>query len=242
MRRIWAILISAVFLYFLIGTYYPTLPEFGNIDMFRRVSFDYISKSTTKEYQPVEFKKSNGLEEGSANVVTSIVVNYRSFDTLGEVTVLFTAALGVGILAGFRKRRIEFEEHRVLSIATGIVFPIVLLFGAYVFIHGHLTPGGGFPGGTVIALGVLLLMLAKNEFGVTDVAKHTEQVAGSGYVLVGLIGMAMAGTFLTNFLPTGTVGELFSAGVVPIVYTLIAFKVGAELSNLISEMREGDKA
>jgi multicomponent Na+:H+ antiporter subunit B len=242
MRRIWAILISAVFLYFLIGTYYPTLPEFGNIDMFRRVSFDYINKSTTKEYQPVEFKKSNGLEEGSANVVTSIVVNYRSFDTLGEVTVLFTAALGVGILAGFRKRRIEFEEHRVLSIATGIVFPIVLLFGAYVFIHGHLTPGGGFPGGTVIALGVLLLMLAKNEFGVTDVAKHTEQVAGSGYVLVGLIGMAMAGTFLTNFLPTGTVGELFSAGVVPIVYTLIAFKVGAELSNLISEMREGDKA
>ena len=242
MRRIWAILISAVFLYFLIGTYYPALPQFGNIDMFRRVSFDYISKSTTKEYQPVEFKKSNGLEEGSANVVTSIVVNYRSFDTLGEVTVLFTAALGVGILAGFRKRRIEFEEHRVLSIATGIVFPIVLLFGAYVFIHGHLTPGGGFPGGTVIALGVLLLMLAKNEFGVTDVAKHTEQVAGSGYVLVGLIGMAMAGTFLTNFLPTGTVGELFSAGVVPIVYTLIAFKVGAELSNLISEMREGDKA
>jgi len=242
MRRIWAILIGAVFIYFLIGTYYPTLPEFGNIDMFRRVSFDYISKSTTKEYQPVEFKKSNGLEEGSANVVTSIVVNYRSFDTLGEVTVLFTAALGVGILAGFRKRRIEFEEHRVLSIATGIVFPIVLLFGAYVFIHGHLTPGGGFPGGTVIALGVLLLMLAKNEFGVTDVAKHTEQVAGSGYVLVGLIGMAMAGTFLTNFLPTGTVGELFSAGVVPIVYTLIAFKVGAELSNLISEMREGDKA
>ncbi len=242
MRRIWAILVSAVFLYFLIGTYYPTLPEFGNIDMFRRVSFNYISKSTTKEYQPVEFKKSNGLEEGSANVVTSIVVNYRSFDTLGEVTVLFTAALGVGILAGFRKRRIEFEEHRVLSIAIGIVFPIVLLFGAYVFIHGHLTPGGGFPGGTVISLGVLLLMLAKNEFGVTDVAKHTEQVAGSGYVLVGLIGMAMAGTFLTNILPTGTVGELFSAGVVPIVYTLIAFKVGAELSNLISEMREGDKA
>jgi len=242
MRRIWALLITAVFVYFLIGIYLPTLPEFGNIDMFRRVSFDYISKSTTREYQPVEFKHSKGLEEGSANVVTSIVVNYRSFDTLGEVTVLFTAALGVGILASIRKRRVEFEEHRVLSVATGIVFPLILLFGAYIFIHGHLTPGGGFPGGTVIALGVLLLMLAKNEFKVTDVAKYTEQIAGSGYVLVGLIGMAIAGVFLANFFPTGIVGELFSAGVVPIVYTLIGFKVGAELSSLVSELREGDRA
>lgn len=242
MRRIWAVLISAVFLYFLIASYYPTLSMFGNIDMYRRVSFDYISKSTTKEYQPVEFKKSKDLEDGSANVVTSIVVNYRSFDTLGEVTVLFAAALGVGILANIRKRRIEFEEHKVLATATGIVFPLILLFGAYVFIHGHLTPGGGFPGGTIIALGVLLLMLAKNEFKVTEIAKHTEQIAGSGYVLVGLIGMAIVGVFLANFLPTGVVGNLFSAGVVPIVYTLIGFKVGAELSSLVSEMRKGDKA
>jgi multicomponent Na+:H+ antiporter subunit B len=242
MRRIWAILISAVFLYFFLGTYFPTLPEFGNIDMYRRVSFDYISKSTTTSYQPVEYKKSKGLEDGSANVVTSIVVNYRSFDTLGEVTVLFAAALGIGILANIKKRRIEFEEHKVLSIATGMIFPLILLFGAYIFIHGHLTPGGGFPGGTVIALGVLLLMLAKNEFKVTDVAKHTEQVAGSGYVLVGLIGMAVVGVFLANFLPTGTIGNLFSAGVVPIVYSLIGFKVGAELSSLVSDMREGDKA
>ena len=85
-------------------------------------------------------------------------------------------------------------------------------------------------------------MLAKNEFKVTDVAKHTEQIAGSGYVLVGLIGMAVVGVFLANFLPTGTIGNLFSAGVVPIVYSLIGFKVGAELSSLVSDMREGDKA
>jgi len=163
MRRIWAILISVVFLHFFIGTYFPTLPEFGNIDMYRRVSFDYISKSTTTSYQPVEYKKSKGLEDGSANVVTSIVVNYRSFDTLGEVTVLFAAALGVGILANIKKRRIEFEEHKVLSVATGMIFPLILVFGTYVFVHGHLTPGGGFPGGTVIALGFLLLMLAKTN-------------------------------------------------------------------------------
>ena len=123
--------------------------------------------------------------------------------------------------------------------STGIVFPLILLFGAYIFIHGHLTPGGGFPGGTVIALGVLLLMLADNEFKVTGVAKHIEQSAGAGYVIVGLLGMAFGGVFLMNFLPTGVVGNLFSAGVVPIVYVIIGFKVGAELSSIVSEMKEG---
>ncbi len=241
MRRVWAILIAGIFFYFLIGELLPIVPDFGNFDMFTRVSFDYISKSTKSAYSPVEFKKSSNLEEGSANVVTSIVVNYRSFDTLGEVTVLFTAALGVGILSSFLRRRtkLEFENHFVLKVATGIILPLILLFGAYIFIHGHLTPGGGFPGGTVIALGVLLLMLADNEFKVTGFVKHIEQLAGAGYVIVGLLGMALGGVFLINFLPTGVIGNLFSAGVVPIVYVIIGFKVGAELSGIVSEMKEG---
>ncbi len=241
MRRIWALLIVWIFLSFLINNVLPILPEFGKFDFFMRAIFDIIHKSTKDNYEPVEFKKSANREDGSANVVTSIVVNYRSFDTLGEVTVLFTAALGVGILSASLKRKsfLEFDEHFVLKIATGIILPLILLFGAYIFIHGHLTPGGGFPGGTVIALGMLLLMLSDKQFKVTDVAKHTEQVAGSGYVVVGLLGMALSGVFLMNFLPTGVVGNLFSAGVVPIVYVLIGFKVGAELSSIISEMKEG---
>ncbi|HOP82983.1 MAG TPA: Na(+)/H(+) antiporter subunit B [Fervidobacterium sp.] len=241
MRRVWAILVAGVFLYFLIGQFLPIIPDFGNVDLFTRVAFDIINKSTTSNYNSVEFKKSKDLEDGSANVVTSIVVNYRSFDTLGEVSVLFCAAIGVGILASMlkSKRRIEFEEHKILRTSTGIALPLILLFGAYIFIHGHLSPGGGFPGGTTIALGVLLLMLSNNEFKVTDVAKHVEQSAGAGYVVVGLMGMAIGGVFLINFLPTGVVGNLFSAGVVPIVYTFIGFKVGAELSNVISDLREG---
>ncbi len=241
MRRVWAILVAGVFLYFLVGQFLPIIPTFGNVDLFTRVAFDIINKSTTTNYNAVEFKKSKDLEDGSANVVTSIVVNYRSFDTLGEVSVLFCAAIGVGILASMlkSKKRIEFEEHKVLMISTGIVLPLILLFGAYIFIHGHLSPGGGFPGGTTIALGILLLMLSNNEFKVTDVAKHVEQSAGAGYVVIGLMGMAIGGVFLMNFLPTGVVGNLFSAGVVPIVYTFIGFKVGAELSNVISDLREG---
>ncbi|MCX7653522.1 MAG: Na(+)/H(+) antiporter subunit B [Fervidobacterium sp.] len=241
MRRIWAILIVIAFLYFFFKDVLPALPEFGKVDLFTRVSFDIISKSTKGKYEPIEFKKSSNREEGSANVVTSIVVNYRSFDTLGEVTVLFTAAIGVGILSSaLRKRRfIEFEEHFVLKITSGIILPLVLLFGTYIFIHGHLTPGGGFPGGTVIALGILLMLISNNQFRVTEASKHVEQISGVGYVILGLIGMALSGIFLTNFLPTGVIGDLFSAGVVPIVYVLIGFKVGAELSSIVFEMKEG---
>lgn len=241
MRKLWALLIAFVFLYFLIHDVIPFIPDFGNFDVFTRAVFDIIHKSTKDYYEPVEYKKSADREDGSANVVTSIVVNYRSFDTLGEVTVLFTAAIGVGILTTSLKKRVslEFDEHFILKITIGIILPLILLFGAYVFIHGHLTPGGGFPGGTIIALGMLLLILANKQFRITHVAKYTEQIAGVGYVLVGLLGMAFSGVFLINFLPTGVVGNLFSSGIVPIVYILIGFKVGAELSSIISEMKEG---
>jgi len=107
MRRVWAILVAGVFLYFLIGQFLPIIPDFGNVDLFTRVAFDIINKSTTTNYNAVEFKKSKDLEDGSANVVTSIVVNYRSFDTLGEVSVLFCAAIGVGILASMLKSKKE---------------------------------------------------------------------------------------------------------------------------------------
>lgn len=241
MRRIWAILVALSVLMFFLYRVMPTLPEFGNVEMFRRSTFDIIHKSTKEPYDAREFKKSKNLEEGSANVVTSIVVNYRSFDTLGEVTVLFISAFGAGLVLSSlrRNRRIMFDEHNVLITASGVVLPFIFLLGSYVFIHGHLSPGGGFPGGTILALGILLLALARNDFQVTG-TKYVEQISGAGYVVVGLAGLAISGAFLANFLPTGTLGELFSAGVVPFVYALIGFKVGAELAGLISDLREGE--
>jgi multicomponent Na+:H+ antiporter subunit B len=61
---------------------------------------------------------------------------------------------------------------------------------------------------------------------------------GTVYVLFGLVGLILSGIFLRNFLPTGVIGELFSAGIVPLIYVAIGFKVGAELSNLISEFQK----
>ena len=93
-----------------------------------------------------------------SNAVTSIVVNFRGFDTIGEVTVLFLAVTALGSI--LYKKRHQVGERSVLFSASSIVtsgskllFPAIVLLGAYVFIHGHLSPGGGFQGGVIIATG-----------------------------------------------------------------------------------------
>jgi len=75
----------------------------------------------------------------SQNVVTSIVVTYRGLDTLGEVTVLFLATTGVGFLIKRRKqnnRRKNRKASEILQTGAISLFPIIILFGAYIFLHG----------------------------------------------------------------------------------------------------------
>ncbi len=209
---------------------------YGDVDLSERVSQAYIDKSVNGANEPVVYGESENEESGSANMVTSIVVNYRSFDTLGEVTVLFVSILGVGLLLGGRRKRLAFKHapNFILKHGARLTFGLLIVFGVYMFAHGHVTPGGGFPGGSIIAAAILLLYLADDEFRVKLGAfKFAEGAAGSLYVVIGLIGLLAGGYFLYNFLPTGTVGHLFSAGVIPIVYALIGLKVGSEIAGVV---------
>ena len=90
----------------------------------------------------------NGTDEtGSANLVTSVVLNYRGFDTLGEVTVLFLASSGAGALISLLPRdkpKKRTQASLILDKGARLVLPLIVLFGVYVFAHGHLSPGGGF--------------------------------------------------------------------------------------------------
>jgi multicomponent Na+:H+ antiporter subunit B len=255
MRRLYAILVAAGIIYMLFS-FLTTIPSYGNVDLSKRVSAHFL----TKDVNEVDAEKwikgdpqvpnsekvygEKGFEDGSANVVTSVVVNYRSFDTLGEVTVLFTAAVGIGLILGGTKRmRYGRKANFILRVSTGILLPLIIMFGVYIFVHGHLTPGGGFPGGTIIAAAILLLYLSNEEFDVNRVvSKSLEGTMGSLYVIIGLAGLAAGGAFLFNFMPTGVVGALFSAGVVPVVYSVIGLKVGSELAGVVADVhseREG---
>ncbi|MBC8526568.1 MAG: Na(+)/H(+) antiporter subunit B [Candidatus Cloacimonetes bacterium] len=191
-----------------------------------------------------EYYLNKGKEEtGAANIVTSVVLNYRGFDTLGEVTVLFIAAIGLGaVLATLKKKGKRKVEQASLILYTGcrFLFPLILLFGAYVFIHGHLTPGGGFQGGAIIASAFVLVYLGCRGKRINEVSsKTTESLGGLIFIVIGLIGLAIGGHyFLSNFLPKGELNTLFSAGIIPIIYIAIGFKVGSELAGVIDNLFE----
>lgn len=122
----------------------------------------------------------NGLEEtGAVNFVTGMILDYRAFDTFGESTVLFTAACSVIFLlklgehspehpskamleAEFDDRHFEPKNDAVLGFAARVLVPVILLFGVYIILNGHISPGGGFSGGAVMGAGLILYL---NAFG-----------------------------------------------------------------------------
>ena len=198
-------------------------------------------------------------ELGAPNLVTAVVVTYRGLDTLGEVTVLFISAAGVGLLLRRTRRKQGDEDlekgdraeetggtHKpaseIVETATELLLPMVILFGIYVFLTGHLSPGGGFQGGAIIASGTMFLLLALPESHISRLmVALTESLSGFSYVVIGVLGVIMAGGFLDNrIMGLGTYGTLFSAGAIPLIYTLVGLKVGFELSAVLDRFRKDD--
>ena len=209
---------------------------------------------------------------GAANLVTAIVISYRGLDTLGEVTVLFLAAAIVGlVLAGpgarqeSRPRADQGAEPgandrpgaanpgrwdapvpvgELLTTGSQLLTPMILLLGVYVFANGHLTPGGGFQGGAILASATLLLLLAEPLKRLSHrLIAGLEALSGLLFVGIALLGLVLAGGFLDNrILPLGTLGNLFSAGTIPLISALIGLKVGAEFSSILASLSEAEES
>src|SRR5919204_6921674 len=110
-------------------------------------------------------------ERHATDVVAAVVLDYRGFDTLGEEFILFASVVGVALLlrAGREEEQIDPSQlararerppttDAVRTLGLALVGPTVLL-GLYVVAHGHLTPGGGFQGGAVLASASILVFL-----------------------------------------------------------------------------------
>lgn len=116
---------------------------------------------------------------------------------------------------------------------TKITVSLIFLFGVYILLHGHLTPGGGFAGGVIIALSFVHLVLAfGKETAMKRVNEATasilESAGGLFFLLIAVLGIG-AGYFFFNFYPKGEPFQLFSAVMIILCNIAIFLKVGAGL-------------
>ncbi len=238
MKRVVAAIL-AILIFIVLALAFVKIP-FGNINLSDYHYYNPITDKQTTDSVPNHYLVYGKNDTGSTNIVTAVVVDYRGFDTLGEVTVLFLAATGVGSIMYIfekEKRKKVRRANAVVETASQLLFGFIVLFGAYVFVHGHLTPGGGFPGGAVIASAFLLMYLAYPRFHAqSKVLNVAESLAGLTFVIAGLLGLLLAGSFLYNFLPFGVPTYLFSAGIIPIIYVAVGVKVGSELTGIVDAM------
>ncbi|MGA1821045.1 MAG: hydrogen gas-evolving membrane-bound hydrogenase subunit E [Thermoplasmatota archaeon] len=202
------------------------------------------------------------------NAVTAIVFDYRGFDTLGEATVLFAAVTGVlvaiRIALESKKNREKTRKEKaradvrmktmspVVRTITKFLFAPILIFGFYIIIHGHLTPGGGFQGGAIVATLMALVLVA---FGKADWRKKMLSVIESSGLLA-FVGTAFLGLtggyFFYNFIAgTGfpifgqkvwdggvfpNYADVMTGGTVPIMNIAVGMEVIAGITLIIVTM------
>ncbi|MBN1270145.1 MAG: MnhB domain-containing protein [Kiritimatiellae bacterium] len=112
----------------------------------------------------------------------------------------------------------------------------IFLYGLYIVAYGHLTPGGGFAGGVIVACAFILIELAEGQRGVDRVldrraAAELDSVGALIFLGAAAAGMVLAGVFFKNFVVTPDEAHftLFSAGIIPACNIGIGLKVGASL-------------
>jgi multicomponent Na+:H+ antiporter subunit B len=179
----------------------------------------------------------------ATDAVTALNFDLRAFDTLGEEFILFASVSGVALLLRHQRDEEEslaeergIEEHRFagasdgLKLASLVLIPLVIAFGAYLVFHGQLTPGGGFQGGVVLAAGPIAILLAGRYLSMKRAApkfmiESADALGAAGYALIGLGGLIFAGVYLQNFLPLGAPGHLLSAGMMPLNSIAVGLEV-----------------
>jgi multisubunit Na+/H+ antiporter MnhB subunit len=126
----------------------------------------------------------------------------------------------------------------VVRTVSSWVKVLILLFGIYIVLFGHLTPGGGFAGGVILASSYVLLMLAFGREFVerslpSALASKLDCLGAFLFALIAVLGLAFGGMFFVNFLYQkylpGEPFHLVSGGTIPLSNVAIGLKVGASL-------------
>ena len=204
-----------------------------------------------------------GMQEtGAVNIVAGMILDYRAFDTLGESNVLFIAACSVLILlrissekhggdavaqleAEADDRMYEPKNDLILQRIASFLVPLILLFGVYIIMNGHISPGGGFSGGAVMGAGLILYLNAfgfkKTErFFTFKTFKVVSLCALSFYAFSKAYSFFTGANHLSSFITPGTPGRLFSAGLIPYLNIAVGLVVCCTMYAFYTLFRKGD--
>ena len=247
--RIFAVAVLVAMVYFLLSTV-VALPPFGAADnpYNNEVSARYIE---------------SGLQEtGAVNFVAGMILDYRAFDTFGESTVLFVAACSVLILlklgehgknekptkamleAEWDDRRYEPKKDDILQLAAKVMVPVVLLYGIYVVLNGHLSPGGGFSGGAIMGAALILYL---NAFGFEKTSRFftfrtfrwTTFIALMTYAVLKSYSFFTGANHIESGIPLGTPGAILSSGLILPLNICVGFIVMCTMYGFYTLFRKG---
>lgn len=191
------------------------------------------------------------LAQRSPNVVSSINFDQRGLDTFGEESILLASVLGaVTLLRPGKDERstpppLEGRTLGATRLTGYLLLPVTLIIGADVVAHGHLTPGGGFQGGVVLATGLHLLYVGGSYPALRRLRPlrwyEYGEAAGMGAVVaLGVAGLFTSSGFLANVIPKGVFGSLFSGGTVPVFSVAIGVEVACGAVVLLAGFLEQD--
>ncbi len=186
----------------------------------------------------------------ATNVVTAILYDYRALDTLGEEFILVAAVVGVAALLRKlprpqprRRGRLEEVGSEAIRLAEPRVLAATAVFAAYLSLHAHLTPGGGFQAGAMIAAVIVGVYLAFGYARVARVAPKErvdalEAIGAFGFATIGLGALLAGGAFLANVLPRGDAGTLLSSGTIAAINFAVWAAVSGGVGMLVIEFLE----
>lgn len=133
------------------------------------------------------------------------------------------------------------RQDIIIPTCADIVLPIALVLGAYIILHGHLSPGGGFQGGVILAGAITIFFLAYGKKKVLKTfhlerLKISEDLGALGFVFIATLGVIYGSAFFGNVIAKGTAGELFSSGTIFLMNFAVGYKVLAGIGVLILVM------
>lgn len=199
---------------------------------------------------------SDGLKDtGAVNIVTGMILSYRAFDTFGETNVLFIATCCVMIMLMVEEdeipknkesndRGFEPKNNLILRVVASLVVPLVFLFGIYIILNGHLSPGGGFSGGAMIGAGMILHVSA---FGFDKTGKFFNETVYKCVKVTALIcyGCIVTYYFLTgangfeSLIPLGEPGKILSGGITLPINVFVGSEVACTMYAFYALFRRG---